>query len=102
MMRSSIVNQLDHSKDYQIISLSRADRIDWQEYFLPITLSESGGFYNYGGKYYSTLGKPTYKSSITIKFRGGKEHCAYADIKADQQWTSFPTTASAYYDCVNY
>lgn len=102
MLRNSVINHADPTKDYQIMAWDRADQKDWQDYQLPITLSDSGGYYNYGGKFYSTYGKPTFKSSITIKYRGGKEFCAAGDVKVDKQWASYPADQTAYYNCFNY
>lgn len=102
LIRNTVKNKSDPSKDYQILLLERADQKDWQDFQLPITFAWDGGFYNYGGKYYANYNKPTFKSEITIKFRGGKEYCAEGDIKEDQKWTSFPADSSSYYNCVNY
>lgn len=100
LLRNTVRNISDSSKDYQILLLDRADRTDWQSYQTQIT--HEYGYYNYGGKYYSSHTKPTYRSTLTIKYRGNKEYCAYGSIKEDLSWKSFPLNQKEREDCGNY
>ncbi len=100
LLRNTVKNSTDPSKDYQILSWTRADQKDWQDYETSIT--HETGYYTYGGKYYSNFDKPNFKSSLTIKNRGGKEFCAYGSVKVDTAWTTFPSDRTAYDNCGNY
>lgn len=99
LMRRLVKHKTDSSKDYGILMLEKSDQKDWQGYELPITHAWGGGFYEYSGKYFR---KPKFKSSLTIKYRGGKEQCAYGSVKQDANWAQFPTDNKPYYTCMNY
>ena len=100
LTRNTVKDNNDPRKDYQIILLQRADQKDWEDYQLLITFNE--GFYNYGGKYYSEFDKPKFRSSLTIKNRGGVEHCAVGSIKKDTAWATYPADQLQYEHCNNY
>lgn len=99
LVRRLVKHKTDSSRDYGILMLERADRMDWQGFELPITHAWGGGFYDYAGKYSR---KPNFKSSLTIKYRGGKERCAYGSRKQDTDWVQFPAANAPYYECFNY
>jgi hypothetical protein len=100
LLRNTVKNASDSSKDYQILSWDRADQKDWQDYQTSIT--HGTGYYVYDGKFYSNFSKPNFKSGLTIKNRGGREFCAYGSVKNDTSWATLPADQTAYSDCGNY
>lgn len=98
-LRNTVKHKTDQTKDYQLLLLERSDKKDWDEFSLPITHAWSGGFYSYAGK----LDRNNhYHSSLAIKYRGGKESCAYGSTRADKQWSQAPADITAYNNCFNH
>lgn len=102
LLRLTVKHTKDSSKDYQIIALYRADQKDWEQFFLPITYANIGGVYQYNGIYKSTYESPNFTSSLTLKYRGGKEICSEGRIKTNTSTIHFPSNEKEYYDCINY
>lgn len=101
LYRSTLTTDSDPSKYYQVLSWSRSDKNDWENFETSITHQQ--GYYVYDGKYYSHDEMPNYKSSLTIKYKNGQEICAYGNVQSDKKLTFYPASnVNDYYDCFNY
>ncbi len=99
LIRDTVKHKSHSAKDYQSIYLLRSDKQDWDGFQLPITHAWSGGFYTYAGKLYGTS---RFKSSLSIRYRGGKEQCSFGYVEAEhQKVTRVPSDETLYYQCYN-
>jgi len=99
LYKETVEHKVDPSKDYIVLSLTQSDKVDWADFHLPITHAWSGGFYSYNSKLHR---KPKRYSSLNIKFRGGKEVCAFGDKVESGKRIQFPAKNEEYYNCFNY
>ncbi len=96
MTRKTVYHPTDHRQDYQVLSFERADRHDWRDYQLILSLADNGGYYKYGER----LARPKNLSSFTVKSLGGIELCAQGNVRKDHKWTAYPADKTEYARCV--
>lgn len=102
MTRETVKDNKNSANDYMALNWDRADKIEWQSYFLLITLPYEGGFYDYNGTIYGADERPRFKSHFSIKFRGGKEVCANGSVIEGGNVTPYPTNDIGFYRCRAY